>query len=237
MRKFVITGCGRSGTTYIFNLLSNIGCECRQEEYYASLIKKGPLFYSLKHKYKLKLLNAVWDTNYQGEAAWQAVPYLGYLPKSVIVFHQIRHPMMYIRSRQKKGLVSGPFRQKYCQIDISTVNEREFFILPLEDQVNYLTEFWIKWNLMVEERVKIHKNTYFRYKIEDVDKDLILKLMDMVGFKVDTVKLEQEFSTLPKNIHSRGSSNQSINWQMVKPSLLEQVKQLSGKYGYNIEKF
>ena len=136
MRKFIITGCGRSGTTYISNLLSNIGCTCMHEGYYASLIKRGIFFYSPKHKYKIKLLKAVWDTNYQGEAAWQAVPYLRYSPKSVIVFHQVRHPMIYIRSRQKKGLVSGPFRQKYCKIDVSTVDERKFSILPLENQVN-----------------------------------------------------------------------------------------------------
>ncbi|WOX04489.1 hypothetical protein [Microbulbifer pacificus] len=130
-RPFVITGCGRSGTTYTAKLLTQLGCSCTHEQFFTGSkpsLARGALA-------RLGLHKLAWCPEIRGEAAWEAAPWLPLLADETLVFHQLRHPLEFIRSRQKKGWVHGRCRSRHLP-HIPKMDKAGFAALPLGEQVN-----------------------------------------------------------------------------------------------------
>lgn len=98
-RKFLITGCGRSGTAWASDLFTLLGFACTHEGQF-NLAKKGPLR--------------------GGESSWLAIPHLDSLEPSTRVLRIMRDPYSVVRSVLARGFLAspvGPYEQyalKYC---------------------------------------------------------------------------------------------------------------------------
>ena len=234
-KRFIISGCGRSGTTYMSQLLTDLGCSCTHEKIFPKVKKFGILFYSKNISGRFSFGRIPWKMPPYGESAWEAVPFLKYLPKGTVIFHLVRHPIRYIRSRQKKGCVYKPFRDKYCPITIDNPQNLPFENLSLEKQVNYYAEFWMKWNLNVELYENSKKYNYLRLRLEDIDSQAIAKMFDLVNFKYNYKNIEHHFNQTPKDIHSRGETNNRIAIDLIDIELRSKLVLLAEKYGYDME--
>jgi hypothetical protein len=80
LRPFVVTGCARSGTTYMAALLSGLGLRIGHEVVF------GPRTRSFDGWRGLN-----------GDSSWLAAPFLADLDDA-LVFHQVRHPLKVVRS-------------------------------------------------------------------------------------------------------------------------------------------
>src|SRR5690242_2679693 len=80
LQPFVVTGCARSGTTYMSALLSGLGLRIGHEVVF------GPRTRSFDG----------WQGQH-GDSSWLAAPFLGDLGDAP-VFHQVRHPLKVVRS-------------------------------------------------------------------------------------------------------------------------------------------
>lgn len=121
-KRFVISGCSRSGTRYISNLLTKIGCECAHDN----------TFLHYNH------FNFNWVMPPYGGASWFIAPVLSKLPEGTLILHQIRDPFKFIRSRLKKGQVGFSWIKK--------------FLRRPKHSIDFYAKLWVKWNKMVEKR-------------------------------------------------------------------------------------
>lgn len=230
--KFIITGCGRSGTTYIAKLLTDLGCPCSHEEYFPAKLPKLiylPVFHKLAYIPFYKITKLRWPTHHRGEAAWQAAGFLDLLPSDVAVLHQIRHPLDFIRSRQKKGVVYGRLRSMFTDVE-HYQTKHDFAALPLEKQVSYLAQFWIEWNQLVEKRVGDHP--YLRYRVEDLDLNLLHQILDLIGFECSPEKLKATYESTSKKVNTRGTTRDDISLDLLSDQAFSRLKDAAARYGY-----
>ncbi|MFV8781259.1 hypothetical protein ACNKU7_02445 [Microbulbifer sp. SA54] len=226
-KRFVITGCGRSGTTYTAKILSQVGCHCTHEQFFTG--SRPSALQTLMARSGLRQLN--WESAVIGEAAWEAAPWLPHLPDDTLVFHQLRHPLAFIRSRQKKGWVHGRFRSRHLP-NIPRMSKTSFAALPLAEQAAWLARFWIDWNAMVE--LRAGGKRYQRYRIEELDLHLLQNILDQVGFAHDGKQLRQAFEALPCNVNTRGQKREDITLELLSSSLRKELEDAAGYYGYQL---
>lgn len=239
MRKFLISGCGRSGTTYTAKLLTAAGCSCSHEAYFPKKVTALiylPLFYECIYTPYRKVFKLQYPISHQGEAAWHAAPFLDFLHDDTVVFHQIRNPIDFIRSRQKIGLIGtgrlrrdGRLRGKFTSISYRDI--KNFRNLSMQEQVDHLARVWIEWNEIVEEKCKNHVN--FRYRLEDIDVSLVEKIFSLIEFDYDLDKLKLACESVSKKTNSRGKTRSDVSLDMLSKPLYSRVKDLASRYGYN----
>lgn len=226
-RPFVITGCGRSGTTYTAKLLSLLGCSCTHEQFFTGSkpsLARGTLA-------RLGLRKLAWCPTIRGEAAWEAAPWLPLLADETLVFHQLRHPLEFIRSRQKKGWVHGRFRSRHLP-HIPKMDKAGFASLPLKEQVNWLARFWIDWNALVETCAA--SKQYHRYRIENFDLPQLLAMLESIDFPHDPAKVKETFESLPRNVNTRGEKRSDITLDLLPDDLREELTLAAERYGYTL---
>lgn len=231
MNKFVVTGCGRSGTTYMSELLSKLDISCTHEKIFPQKIG------NLRNYHKLLLLKffsfVPWDNGAIGEAAWEAAPFIKYLPKNIYIFHQVRHPLEYIKSREAKGITYFPLRNKYTPNQIITNNDENINNLPIEQKVEYLAKFWIDWNLLVEANSFSH--SYSRYKMEDINSELINNILKKINIHMDYHLIEEEIESFKnKIIHSGYKKNKLITLNMLTDNTHKKIIELGNRYDYDL---
>ncbi|MBN1558072.1 MAG: hypothetical protein JW951_07995 [Lentisphaerae bacterium] len=215
-------------------VLTALGCACGHEAYFPYVERRGPLFLSSRHRLRVRLFTAAWPMPPWGEAAWQAAPFLDALPRGTLVFHQVRHPLAYLRSRQKKGLTYIPFRTRYVPVPGGCRCEADFAALPLERQAAYLAAFWVAWNRMIErcaERPGMH---YARYRIEAVDADHMARMLVRIGRPAGRDAVERVLAGTARTVHSLGPPGAALELDMLPPDLHAAVRDLGARYGYTV---
>lgn len=194
-KRFVITGCSRSGTRYMSVLLTDIGCECHHDNTFLH-----PLSFNFK-----------WKMPPYGGASWYIAPKLSKLPKDTIIFHQIRNPLKFIRSRMEKGRVSFYWVRK--------------FMRKPQHSINFYAKLWIKWNKMVEKKANLS------YRIEDLSINLLTKILDLIEFSYNEEEVKEIFKKTSKQIHTSGPFNYSITLNdidiKIRPSLIDYARKFN----------
>ncbi|MCW8126802.1 hypothetical protein [Microbulbifer halophilus] len=227
-RRFVITGCGRSGTSYTAELLNRLGCTCTHEKFFTG---KGQPSRIAECLARAGLRPLQWRMPPWGEAAWEAAPLLSLLPGGTPVFHQLRHPLEFIRSRQKKGWVHGRFRHRHLP-QFPRCDKEGFASLPLAQQADLLARFWIDWNALVESRVG--GRPYMRYRIEDFDLGVLLEILTRVDFPHDPGAVGDVFEALPTNVNTRGRKRDDITPDLLTKETRRDLEAAAARYGYRL---
>lgn len=81
VRPFVVTGCARSGTTYTSLVLPRLGLRVGHEAVFTP---------------RTRAFVGMGDLD--GDCSWLAVPFLNQLGPDSLVIHQVRHPLLVVRS-------------------------------------------------------------------------------------------------------------------------------------------
>lgn len=226
-RRFVITGCGRSATMYIAELLTELGCDCGHEDYFPKAIR--PSAYWLA---RARIRPLAWRRPPYGEAAWEAAPYLPLLPRETVVFHQIRHPLSFIRSRMRKGLSRAAFRDRHIATQATVSNKYQFRELSPEWQVEYLARFWVEWNELVERRARDME--YYRYRTDDLTQDHIAWMLRVLEWPVDRIRLKTAFEATSKTVNAGNSEQINVTLERLPQEVYERVQHLCTRYGFDL---
>lgn len=91
-RSFLITGCGRSGTTWAAALFRKLGYPCLHEHQF-SPVMHGPLR--------------------ESESSWLAIPYLDTLPARTPILRIMRDPYAVTQSAYARAFLSDPEGDPY----------------------------------------------------------------------------------------------------------------------------
>lgn len=168
--KFVVTGCGRSGTGSVAAALTAAGVQCGHEA-----------VYDRSHRRDVGDL--------QGDASWFAVAHE--LPAGVDVIHLVRDPLSVARSFHRIGLFANtPLRAAFGQYrnprrlvwDLrppKKLLDRLPYVRGQRDLVRSLTgvfdaeteaqrclRYWVEWNRLAE-RFDDGRRRYLRVRLED----------------------------------------------------------------------
>ena len=106
MKRFLVTGCARSGTGYIATLLTALGVPCGHERVFNPLtLGKGD--------------ELLWPDASPGESSWLAAPFIPNLPEEVLILHQVRETVAMIRSKVRTRFFEVPtwyksFAERVC---------------------------------------------------------------------------------------------------------------------------
>lgn len=123
--RFVVTGCGRSGTGYVSQLLSALGVPCGHEAIYGPTGPGG------------------WG-GLLGDSSWLAVPYLDEFDGTVI--HLVRDPRKVVESHLRIQFFADHHRTSYQQALRRAAPE----VFHPGGQFERACRYWVLWNGIVE---------------------------------------------------------------------------------------
>jgi len=229
MNHFLVTGCGRSGTTYIARFLCSLGCKCGHEKLFNPISTQGRL-------------PLPWPDYMPGESSWLAVPYLEALPAGTLVLHQVRSPLGVIRSsvrnrffdRSQWDKTAIQDEQKYREYLHITFIEQHIRGIYTGTPVEKAMKYWLEWNRLAERAEKIPGLRYLRYRVEDIQERLG-QILDLIGFRCDKAEVSEALARFPSNYNTRGpvEMDSEIQWSTLPEGTLKQeLLQQAQRYGY-----
>ena len=226
--RFLVTGCSRSGTQYAARLWSELGIACGHEKIFNILsLRPGDPGPRLDHP------------SWVGDASFLAVPFLEALPAGTVVLHQLRHPLEVMRSHMGLGFFSEPPTvSPYLaenHLDFLGVIERncpEVFREP--DECSRCAVYWIRWNRLAERAERIPGLDYLRYRLEDLDAELLERLLQRLGIELPRARIAAALAAVPPDENHR-PRDESIELSRIRaPELRASLRELARRYGYGL---
>jgi len=204
-RRLLVAGTGRSGTAYIHQLFDALGVDSSHEGIYGP---RGP---------------ERWPADRLVESSWLSVPYLGDLPTQTVVVHQVRNPIKVGRSFLGRTF----FKRKDAATPYSRfVREHEPSVFEAKDARHRFIRYYVAWNLRVE------RHAAFRYAVEDVDEDLVERLLALLGIERPRSEIQAALDVTSRTANT-GPSGLPFEWHelpVVRAS--HDFLRLAQRYGY-----
>lgn len=216
IEPFVITGCGRSGTMGMAQLLGSLGVRVSFEEFFSA----RPFMENdvIRFPEWLEMTETV------GEISGLALPYLKWLPKHVGVFHQVRNPVAVIASLmglrnlhpQSRWLTNIKFNFRHLPD-----------LLPDDDPLTLCMKYWLGWNALIEPYARC------RYRAEVIrSPDRFANLLMRLGIDADENRIADVLQDHPPDFNTQPRDT-SISWRTIpNGSLKNAVRQQAHKHGY-----
>lgn len=215
--SFVVTGCARSGTSYIAKAIMASGVCCSHERTFG----KRTVWNGLPKIHKD-------DLNTWGDSSWWTAAFVQDLPKGVAVLHQVRNPVKVIRSFWTLSLSS--FKKFIKQNTPAKVFEER------EDDLLFYMKHWITWNELIERRkTDIPSGVYLRYRIEDLRFPAKTALMVAEAAGIDPGLFFDTIHGLKTDINHRKARKQLTWWDIPESPWKERLRSLAARYGYTEE--
>jgi hypothetical protein len=216
--RILLTGCGRSGTSYTATLLTALDVRCGHE-----LVFRLP---------EIVRGEVSWPEDLPAESSWLAAPYLQLLPAETLVLHQVREPLAVLRSLRRVGLfeTSGPFRSFVAE----HLGQELEAAAPLEAGLLY----WDRWNGLVEQRARDAGLPYQRHRLEDLDPVTLAGLLAQAGHYRSPAEIEERQRRVRSDRNTRGdkSTDGTLTWASLPDSAAKQaVAERARTYGYALE--
>jgi hypothetical protein len=205
MKRFVITGCPRSGTRYMATLLAALGVRLGHEKVFG--IREG-----------LGMRDVRWK-KWEGDVSWLAVPFLPL--EDTVVLQQVRHPLEFVRSVVGFGFLSDE------RADLAfpkVVRRHAPEVYEPDTEIERGATMWRLWNARAEPHVAL------TYRLEDFGLDLLMRICRLVELDVSEEQAARTLAEVPTTINQR-ERDESVAWEQVEPL----VGELAAHYGYSAD--
>lgn len=205
MNKFLIAGCGRSGTKYTAMLLRSLGISCGHERIFG--------FSGVRP----------WPANVDGDVSSLAPPFLHLRPKGALLFHIVRDPLKVVRSILARN---GPAS--------ASVRHEKMFLVPAgfpdiaykDDPMRWACETWLHRNALTE---AAGPDMWFQIEALDVPK--LREMLDLIGWHVPDKALTGALGNVPRNVN-KGRQMPPLSWDDVPDDLQARMIRMAERYGY-----
>jgi len=215
-KRLLITGCMSSGTTFMSELLKAIDIRCSHE----GIFNQGG-----------REAVAIWQKlppYCRAESSWFAAPFVGTMPANISVLHQVRHPLVFVRSLMgrnfmgkifEKTMKVGLFIKLHCpeSLELHTSLERSL-------------AFWLYWNQMIE---KTPKSQYALWRVRHIRP---IEVVEMLRWSLGIERTEEQcreaMLKVGTEVHHRERA-EFIRWSDIpKGALKDEAEQAARRYGY-----
>lgn len=217
--RIIVTGCGRSGTQWMANVLATLGLASGHERIYTPELDP----------YRMKDQNEMENRwrHKDAEASWLAAAWLDTLPSGAYaVLHQVRHPLLVVRCWNSHRILdheepAGRFAHAHAP---------ETRDGPTGDRA---VQYVLRWNELVERGGLRH--TYFRYRAEDVTPDDLHAIVELCGHQVTKKAVKEALG--PEGPSRKAGScrheDPGLNWEWaLRHTGGAELKKLAERYGY-----
>ena len=224
--KYLIVGCGRSGTGFMSHAVSLTGKSCGHENVFhvSGIDASSPLEF---------------------ECSWYAVPHLSQIPRSTRILHLVRNPQSVIRSFYRIGLFAPTIAQhascgrpkKFAKTLVTDPSaflsriryvhaHRQFFrnytdVMDTPCEIARANRYWTHWNTRIENHAANTGADYLRVRLEDVH-DRSREIAAFLGLP-----------RLPLNHQKKNAKVFYERAELENLWLSPETEQLSRHYGYN----
>lgn len=206
--RFVVTGCGRSGTKYVSHLLTAAGLDCGHEDVFNAWPGGRP--------------PSGWrQTDLDGDSSYIAAPWTPDLRHELTVVHLVRAPLDHIRS------VVG------CS---HVANGDAPWVRFIDSQIQLLRHhrgpvraaaYWLRWNRLVD------GNSHLFWRLHEIDEAHVKELADRIGASLDPERITEAVERTSKRLNHR-RRDESVTLDDLGP-LRDQVVEQAERYGLPLE--
>ena len=227
--KFIVTGCSRSGTTYMSALLSELGLACGHERVFN-------IFPVMELKPPFDFATLFGDKD--GDSSFLAAPYVNELPAGSVVLHQIRHPVHVIRSHMGIRYFAPDYQPSIYLADnhpdfLDVIRRHCPQIFVDADELRRTMRYWILWNKMVQEASTALHVRYLRYRVEELDLPLLLRILELLRVDVPEETVTQALAMVSQSTNAR-LRDDAVSWEALPDGRLKSaIAQLAASYGYD----
>lgn len=233
--RFVVTGCARSGTLFMAEALSRLGHPCGHEVLFTPETTAMPAF-----------------GDAQGDVSWLAAPFLADLPAGTVVFHQLRDPLATLRSivgvrmfqTKPHPLMQVRYRLQYYRIRVARPITNARFVrfaarhcpgvFDLPDQVSRGAFYWVRWNRMIEAAASRSDLVYRRYRVEELDDELLLELDHTLGGSASPAEVAAVRHELGTSTHRARQVDALTLDAVADVATRDALAELGQEYGYAV---
>ncbi|MBW3536537.1 MAG: hypothetical protein KY395_02030 [Actinobacteria bacterium] len=180
--RFVITGTGRCGTTYMALVLRRTGLRVGHELWFRpypaglrdpSVLDRNPSHEVASRTYEMIRRRGL---RLDGDVSWEAVPRLDRFNGTVLL--QLRHPLKVIGSFAGAGFFNRPRPEQPI-----FKNYMRAHFDPSGDELVDGMRWWVDWN------TRAAKYASFTYRIEDLDEALLADILTHIGHTASPERL------------------------------------------------
>jgi hypothetical protein len=233
--RFVVTGCARSATLFMAEALSRLDHPCGHEVLFTPETTTVPAF-----------------ADAQGDVSWLAAPFLADLPAGTVVLHQVRDPLATIRSMvgvrmfqtKPHPFMQVRYRLQYYRIRVARPITNARFVrfaarhcpgvFDLPDQVSRGASYWVRWNRMIEGAAARPDLRYRRYRVEELDDELLLELDRMLGGSASPADVASVRRDLGTSTHRARQVDALTLDAIADVATRESLAELAQEYGYAV---
>lgn len=233
--RFVVTGCARSGTLFMAEALSRLGHPCGHEVLFNPGTTRAPAFGEA-----------------DGDVSWLAAPFLGQLPSDTVVLHQVRDPLATVRSlvgmrvfqTTPHALMDLRYRLQHLHIRFARpiVNPRfvrfaaehcpEAFLHP--DEASRAAYYWVHWNRRIADSAGAAHLTYRRYRVEDLDDELLADLDHLLGGHASIDEVAALRAELGTSTHRARQVDALTLTDIGDAAVRRDLTRLAAEFGYDL---
>ena len=176
--RVLVTGIGRSGTKYMSEVLTRCGLRCTHEGFVRSSSVSAPVLPP--------------DV---AESSWQAAVFLGKWKVPMVVVHQVRDPLQWLSSWVDTvwGADPPPMAVSFLSrcSGVNWIKEKK------RDPVGSAMRLWSLWNSLIE------PYAIRRYRVEDVDCELVSWILKAADKKPNAARIEGVLRRVSKKTNAR----------------------------------
>lgn len=188
----------------------------------------------------------------QGDVSWLAAPFLAELPAGTVVLHQVRDPLATVRSMvgvrmfqtKPHPLMQARYRLQYYRIRFARPITNARFVrfadehcpgvFDLPDETSRAASYWVRWNRMIAEAHGRDDLTYRRYRVEDLDDDLLGQLDRLLGGSTTPAEAGRVRADLGTNTHRARQVDALALDAIADRATRQTLAALGREYGYDL---
>jgi hypothetical protein len=233
--RFVVTGCARSGTLFIAQALSGLGHPCDHEVLFNPDTKRVPDFGAA-----------------EGDVSWLAAPFISDLPAGTVLLHQVRDPLATVRSlvgmrvfqTKPHPLMQLRYRLQHHRVRFARPIANPRFVrfaadhcpeaFEPDDETSRAAAYWVRWNCMIEDAADRAHLTYRRYRVEDLDDDLLTEFDHLLGGSATPAEVAAIRTGLGTSTH-RARQVDALTIADIRDSTIRsRLARLAAEFGYDL---
>ena len=163
----------------------------------------------------------------QGDSSWLALPFLDRLPDDVVIYHQVRHPLLVLRSLVGIRMLTKPSQW------LDFIEHHHPSIVKHDDELTRCAAYWLLWNetLLSSEA---DRRVYRRFQIEDLDFDLLWDMITPLGHTPLRSLAQRRFRAIAPNYNTRTRAGSITAEQLTQRGLYDDVATLAGELDYDM---
>lgn len=177
MKRFVVTGIGRSATNYTSKLLSSADIPTTWETAF-QVNKRNPRFTE------------------GGDSSWLSAPFLADLPDGTVVLHQLRDPLRWLES-WLRVTPRWPTRHRTFVVEHSRMFRWDRGRHPQDDM-----RIWVRWHKMIEDTVKERGFPYLRFQVEELNLAKMQEIATLIEVPFKPAKAKKALEGVSKKTNT-----------------------------------